>query len=109
MRGVYDHVPVLQCGGKALEGSRCRPRQDSACDAEVGAVTGTENDVTFRDIVHDTLLVRTFVRQRQDACRLPYQQKTPWPEMGHTPYGKLLERTKSKLSSPLARLCRRRP
>jgi len=29
------------------------------------------------------------IRQRQYVCRLPYQQKTLFPEMRHAPYGEL--------------------
>src|SRR5206468_1007292 len=97
----------LQCGGKAIQGSRCRPSQDSACHAELRAVTGAKNDTTFREIVHGTLLVRAFVRQRQHTCWLSYQQKTPFPDMRHAPHGKLLEPTKGELSSSLP-WCERR-
>ena len=94
-------MPVLQCGGKAIQGPWCCPIQDSACHAELRAVTGAENDAMFRDIVHGTFLVCAFVRQRQHARRLSYQEKTPLPEMRHTPNGELLERTNGELSSPL--------
>src|SRR5215831_8426437 len=100
MRGVDDHVPVLQCGGKAVQGSRRRTIQNCACGAELRAMAGAENDVTFREIVHGTLLVRTFVRQRQHACRLPYQQKTSLPEMRHAPHGELFQRTQGELPAP---------
>src|SRR5215471_15973090 len=101
MPSVDDHVPVLQCGGKAVQRTRRRTRQDSACGAELRAMAGAENDLAFREIVHGALLVRAFVRQRQHACRLPYQQKTPLPEMRHAAYGKLFERPHWELPSPL--------
>jgi len=73
VRSVYDYVPVLHCAGKAVEGSRCRASQNSACDAELRAVTGAKNDVTFREIIHSAFLVRAFVCERQHSCWLPYQ------------------------------------
>ena len=101
MRGVYNHLPVLHRGSKAVERSRCRTCQDSACHAELSAVTRAKDDVTFWEIVHGALLVCAFVRQRQHACRLSYQQKTPLPDMRHASDGELLERAKGELPSSL--------
>src|SRR5262249_11067597 len=101
MPSVDDHVPILHCGSKAVQGSRCRTRQDRACGAELRAMAGAEKDLAFRAVVHGALLVRTFVRQRQHACRLPYQQKTPLPEMRHAPDGELFERPHGELSASL--------
>jgi hypothetical protein len=100
--GVHDYLTILHHNGKAIKGTRGWPRQHRSCRAKLRAVTRAKNDLAFRDIVHRTLQVGTFVRQGEHASRVMRDDTALFPEMLDAAYGKLVECTQSKPSSPLS-------
>ena len=86
-RGVHNYLAILHRYGKAIKGSRGRPCQHRSCRAKLRAVTGAKDDLAFREIVHRTLLVCTFIRQGEHAGWMMRDNTTLFPEMFDTAHG----------------------
>src|SRR5262245_24456375 len=102
LRGVHDDLAILHRNGKAIKRTRGRPRQHRSCRAKLRAVTGAKNDLAFREIVHRTLHVCTFVRQGEHAGRVMRDNTPLFPEMPDTGHRQCVEGPKRKPSAPFS-------